>query len=397
MNKYLEIEVPQIIKESGKARLESKIFNSDSKQEYNSFIEVDEKYSKYFSFETSDYLLVTLLLYGMQHDYDLHFVGDLSEELYFKITNYLIPAISQNIKKYHPITITCAKLVTINYDGKHISTGLSCGVDSFYTIYKGLSHSEESGLKLNSLSFFNAGATGMYGGDKARDVYLERLKRFKNVAQKLECDFICVDTNFSEYLHQNHEATHVFRTLCIPFALQKYYKKYYFSSSYPYNKFKFDAFDPSLYDLLNVFCLSTSNITFESVGGETTRLGKLKYISDFELTKHELNVCIDGVENCNHCTKCKRTMLDLFLLGKLDEYKDVFDVDYFYKNKKKFFRWALRNVEGVDMDEIVIKLIKNHDVSITTRFVCSIERFFIYLFKLTKKIAKKILRYESKN
>ena len=90
-------------------------------------------------------------------------------------------------------------------------------------------------------------------------------------------------------------------------------------------------------------------------------------------------------------------MIDLFLLGKLDEYKDVFDVDYFYKNKKKFFRWALRNVEGVDMDEIVIKLIKNHDVSITTRFVCSIERFFIYLFKLTKKIAKKILRYESKN
>ena len=193
----------------------------------------------------------------------------------------------------------------------------------------------------------------MFGGEEARRVYEERGRRFQGVADKLNCEFLMCDSNMNEFLHQKHEMTHVFRTLSIPLALQKMFKLYYFASSYEYNEFKFSAFDPSHYDILTLPNLSNQNIRFELVGGETTRQGKVSYISEFPVTYEELNTCINGVTNCCTCRKCRRTMLNLYLAGKIDDYKPVYDVDWFYANKRKLVRWSLMNFWRVDMPEII--------------------------------------------
>lgn len=52
---------------------------------------------------------------------------------------------------------------------------------------------------------------------------------------------------------------------------------------------------------------------------------------------------LHGSNNCGRCLKCRRTMLQLWMIGKLDNFKDRFPVDYFYKHLKEYLRWMKRN------------------------------------------------------
>lgn len=385
MRKVIYIGKPFIVSEEEFSKIKVSI-HADDIPEYYAYYSVPASYEQYLTYEVSDFALVCLLLYCMEHDYDMFFDGALSEELYVSITEYLIPAICQNIKKYHSIKIECEKLVTIKFNGTHVGTGLSCGVDSFYTVIKNLNHSDNSNLNLTTLTFFNAGASGMYGGDEARRIYLERANHFKDIAKKFNCDFLTVDTNFNEFLHQDHEATHIFRTLSIVFALQKYFSRYYFSSSFPFNMFRFSAFDPGYYSLLIMICLSTKNLKFTEVGAETTRLGKIRLIADNNIVQESLNVCISETNNCNNCIKCKRTMLNLYIEGKLDLFYKVFDVNYFYKNKKKFIMWAIKNKNGADMNEIYTALCNKGEISI-------FKRFYGLIYRTAYPFAKKVKHF----
>lgn len=330
---------------------------------YDLYFEVESKYEQYLVTEVSDACVVCLLLYAMENKYDLICDGAVSERLLYQLNEYLIPAISSNIGCYHKISIA-AKSKDIHFDGKAVGTGLSCGVDSFYSVLKNLEHNDDSALRITHLCFFNAGATGMFGGEHARRVYRDRSNRFRKVASELKCSYLECDSNMNEFLHQEHEKTHVFRTLCIPLALQKLFSVYYFSSSYKYSEFKFSDFDPAYYEILILPNISNQNVRFVEVGGETTRQGKVQYISNFDITYKELNACIDGVENCHTCRKCRRTMLNLYISNRLDLYNKVFDVEWFKKNKHYMFRWALMNFWRVDMAEIIRELIMRKDITL---------------------------------
>ena len=46
-----------------------------------------------------------------------------------------------------------------------------------------------------------------------------------------------------------------------------------------------------------------------------------------------LHVCNKDKTNCSKCSKCRRTMLALDFLGKLSDYREVFNLYYYYKHK----------------------------------------------------------------
>ncbi len=325
------------------------------KKEYSMFLEFEKEYKEYLSYEVADCFLVGLLLYAMQHNLNVYSEAPISERLFYQLTEYLMPAISKNIPFYKNVSIK-APLANYKFNGEFAATGISCGVDSFYTILKNQNHSEESGLNVKYLTYFNAGASGMYGGARARRIFEKRAEKFRKVAEELNCKFVTVDSNMSEFLHQNHEATHVFRTLCIPLALQKLFKVYYFSSTFEYSKFKFEKFDPSFYDILTMPNISTDNLRFVLVGGETTRQGKVNFISNFDVVKRNLNVCIWKANNCGVCIKCMRTLLNLYIAGKLEDFKTCFNVKKFKRNKGLYLLWAKLNKNKVDMPEILENL-----------------------------------------
>ena len=54
---------------------------------------------------------------------------------------------------------------------------------------------------------------------------------------------------------------------------------------------------------------------------------KLKIVADYAPSYKYLNVCLKDGNNCGRFEKCVRTMTGLDALGKLDYYREVFDVE----------------------------------------------------------------------
>ena len=69
---------------------------------------------------------------------------------------------------------------------------------------------------------------------------------------------------------------------------------------------------------------STEQTSFINHGSDRYRLEKTQTIAGFDLAREHLRVCWemrDRAYNCCKCEKCIRTMLELYLAGKLSEFK----------------------------------------------------------------------------
>lgn len=355
----ITLSAPYITKNGDRARLCSDV-NLHS-ENHQLWYETSLEYAKYFSQDRLDAFVVNLLLYAMQHKYAIKCEAPMSERLYYQLNEYLIPSISSNIAEYSSIKIEADLIVGgVKTSNTAVGTGLSGGVDSFYAVMKHL-HRKEPSFQLTHLIFCNAGTNGDYGGESARKLYYDRMAKLKRIADENNLSLLCVDTNFNEFLNQVQEQTNTFRTLATPLAFQKLFRYYYYGSTYSFNEFKFHFSDPTHYDLLNMECLSTELLHFYSSGGETSRLGKLKVIADYDIVQRNLNVCVRSLENCGECLKCRRTLLDLFVLDKLDKFKEVFHVDNFYKNIDNYIVYLIRYRKTTDMYEIY-KALKQKNV-----------------------------------
>ncbi len=301
----------------------------------NIWYEFDAEYRAYICTERIDGVLVNILLYCMENGHDITSNIPVSEKLYYQLVNFLIPSISGNIAQYKKIEINAPVDFGTIETKNAVGTGCSGGVDSFYSILKNTDIITKS-YNITHLTFFNAGASGNYGGDEARELFQNRYERMRHIANDLNLPLIAVDTNINEFLQQEHTKTHTFRSLAIPLLLQKLFGVYYYSSGYGFNDVHFDYKGTAPYDLLTCTCLSNENIVFYSSGGESDRINKVDYISNFDITFKHLNVCVSEESNCGRCSKCRRTILELYALNKLDNYNKVFSINEFHGMKNKW-------------------------------------------------------------
>lgn len=341
-NKKIIINKPYVKKN----RLYSKIEYEG--KEYDMYYEVEDEYSKYLCDDNSDAFLVSLIPFIVKHNYDVKVEGVISSKLYYQITNYLLPILCSEFKK-NDINIEC-ELTNKNFNSKGVGASVSCGVDSFYTMLKHKNQKDES-YNITHLTFFNAGSHGDFGGEKSRNLFNDRLKFIRKFCEENNYKLVTVDTNMNELIMMHHKKTHSFRTLGCVLALQKLFGKYYFASGYHYNEMQIDEESCGHYDTLNVQCLSNETLTFYCSGQEVTRMEKVKFISDYPMTYNWLNVCVRTDDNCGECIKCVRTQAELDSIGKLENYKKVFDIEKFKKKKIKFFSEIIaeaRNKKGCD-------------------------------------------------
>lgn len=325
------------------------------KPEYKLWFEIEKKYEAFISDEKQDAFVVAILPYAVKKELDIVVEGKISEKLCYQLNTYLLPVICKNFEKR--IIKVEAQIDNKQYNIKNaVGTGISCGIDSFYTISNHCNR-EEKDYNITHLTFFNAGASGEYGGDKARELYRKRMKFARKFAEENNFEFVCVDSNMNEFLMMNHEKTHTYRSLSCVLILQKLFSKYYYSSAYEYKNCGINQDSNSTcahYDPLNLPCLSTEDTIFYSSGTETNRLGKVKKVTEFEQSYKYLNVCVRKDYNCGECEKCKRTMLELDSLGKLDLYKSVFNVEKFKNEMNNNFllllqKRKIKNVDYIDM------------------------------------------------
>lgn len=373
------IELPVVLVNKDKARLQVDI--SIDGHNKTVWFEVDREYKEFLCYERSDAFVVALLSYAMRNGHDIICKAPLGEDLFYQIDNYLIDPIFKGSRKLYRTNIYAnvdpEKLVT----GSAVGTGISGGIDSFHTI---ATHTNSSFQRHNitHLMFNNVGSHGF--GATGDFLYAGRLNAVRKFANEFKYNLIVSNSNIHNEIPQDHYLTHTYTSCFSVFCLQKLFSIYYYSSSHSFLEFSLknnERYGPGAYELLILSMFSTSSLKFLSEGGAISRIEKTRKVVEFTPSYNYLNVCTDSVNNCCRCEKCTRTLLALDAINRLNDYKTVFDVDYYLSNRQKYLKdLVYYNCRGVsDYREIYPFLKKEIKFSTRLRGYIKTVRFFVLL------------------
>ena len=122
--------------------------------------------------------------------------------------------------------------------------------------------------------------------------------------------------------------------------------------------------------------LSTESIELYSDGYEKTRFEKTHFLTEIPETKEWLSVCWRDIENCSECPKCVRTLSTLELLGKLEDYQCIFDLEKFTDNHDWHWAKIIRlSKNDYFYNEIYQEALKrNHKFSLNTKGLAYLMR-----------------------
>lgn len=307
------------------------------------WFEISKESKPFVSMDICDPFFVILTLFAIEVGENIEFSVPVSRKLLFGFKEYLMDALSSMDLKYKLIEVN-ANPSDITFDNSPFTaTAMSMGVDSFYSLYSNI-HTE---FPITHLTLFNAGTFGSKDEEGAKKLFEQMVNQVSYVSEVLGYPLIWVDTNINEVLTISFLRSHSFRHLACALLLQKGIGTYFYSSGHKIEDFKLDISDSANYDLLSTYSLSSNNMNLNVSGLTTTRVHKTISLTNFKPTESYLNVCLittdyDSVEyksgsykNCSKCHKCIRTMLTLDVIGKLNNYKDIFDIDLYKKNKDK--------------------------------------------------------------
>ena len=351
-NKTLVISKPRSIVKDGWYRLAATIDVENGEPlpdiQKEIWFALPEEYAEEYVFpDCSDCFLLGLLYFAMRFGYDICIKGEVSEKFLNNLKNEAMPLISAYYKYLNPVDIIVTNTTDFP-EGKYVGTGFSAGVDSFYTIFSNLNENKKDNL--THLFFFNVGTHGLGRSFKelehVHEKFIKRYNSFLVSAKMIELPFIPIDSNVHSFLPDNISAAITTSNSSVIHFLRKGIGQYFLSSGgYNYEELfkhlKNVQFEKNLEmdDIELMLCqwLGDKTLNIVPYGASATRLMKTQFIMNYPAAQQCLNVCnsIKTMEkNCSVCIKCRRTMMDLELLGKLDDFRSVFDVDL-YRRKFK--------------------------------------------------------------
>ena len=305
----LYIEKPFLVKKGEIYRLCAKIKIND--KEDMLYFEVEEKWGKYLVTEYSDPFILAVLERAMKNKWNIKFEQPMSEDLYYGLTTYTIPIYAKNIKIFNEINLIGDTTNFLVNSENAVGTGFSAGVDSFYTVLKHLSNEVPSSKKLTHLVLTLNGAASTGKTKELDEFWFENsIKRLKPYAKEMNLELIGIKGNIDLFYKDDK----CFRgdtivTGSFIHALRKLFSTYYWASTYPAEIFGFpDLEDAGFWENIAVSYVSVEGLRFYHSGSETTRIGKVKYISSNSIAQKGLIVCGRAdAKNCGRCEKCLRT------------------------------------------------------------------------------------------
>jgi hypothetical protein len=264
--------------------------------------------------------------------------GVLSERLFHNLVHQIVPIMRLVVPEWHPVEIRPAALEPARPSaGAGVVTGFSGGIDSFCTIadYR---ETTLPGYRLTHLFFCNVGANGRGAGGER--LFEQRWALVRDVATELGLGLVRVNSNLDALLETRFERTHVLRNASVILLLQGLFAKYLYSSTYRFEDcYIGEASDLAYADPAFVHLLSTETLESLSTGCQYSRVEKTRRAVQVPQAAERLNVCVDPMpatgRNCSACFKCLRTLVTLELLGELERFSGVFDLNIYR-------RWRLR-------------------------------------------------------
>lgn len=366
-------------------RLESLIKGPDFEKIH--YFEVQREYEKYLCYERSDAFVLSLFYFALVNGYDIQCEAPLSEKLFYQLTRILIPSmVKHHPDFFHRITVI-AELDNIPIQNvRAVGAAVSGGVDSFYTIITNMNKNTKS---FNVTHLLVANSYNIFKGDKdTRRRFQETANHSQIIADDLGLPLIRMYTNHSEFWFKRYQNIFCLKYASYPYALQKLFSTYHFSSGYEYSDFTMcpKDWDSAHYDPLSAPQVSNENFTFILSGAEVGRAEKIAEIADHPVVQRRLQVCNLHQENCSVCSKCMRTQFNLYTYGKLELFDKSFKLDEFYKRKNKTLVKMLSERTSFDQDNLKMMKQKKIEIPMKVKILGKFGRMY-YLFKqLVKKI-----------
>ena len=315
---------------------------------------MNESCLPYLSVDRIDAYVMGLMLFALKNGYDFKSELPITESLYYNLNFHYIDALLLGNSYLHRVTIDAPIIADIKDSDKRgavVGTGISCGVDSLYTV---ATHSNGYGFihdcdsyRINALCFFNVGAAMKSADEIDTDLSRGRLKLAQSFAQKYGYLFLKMQSNIHILINKydpngySHVENHTFVALFCIFHLQYGVLKYYYSSGVSIAEFNInnkndEELDSAYYDLFTLTMSSVNGMKLYSTGSTVGRLDKVKFLNSYPPAYKYLNVCVNKVNNDNTCFKCERTLLEIDAVGDVERFSSVFDVKYYKANIEKY-------------------------------------------------------------
>ena len=344
----MKIGKPKSTITAGETRLSAKV--SFQGVEDECFYSVPAQFAGLADLSSSNAFLVGMLYPAMRYGENIEVEGTVSARLLFNLNEYLVPLMAECDSRLKRITITASATDDKgSAAASAVGTGFSGGIDSFATIYEHFERPAPEGFKLTHLFFFNVGAHGI--PKKPGDMetierqFHARFDKFRGFPEEAGLPFVPVDSNVHKFHPWGHLEVATFATVSAVMFLQRGIRRYFLASSgHTYRqlwKFLGDGGRPDAIERLNMMLLpwlSTESLDLVDDGNLYDRSQKTVLVANYPPARKYLNVCYghDTLDtNCSVCPKCARTLLTLDILGKLDDFAGVFDIQKYKREVRR--------------------------------------------------------------
>lgn len=355
---------------------------------------VKNENADFFSTKVYDPFLLVPFFVAMHYGQDLKICGKVSKKLYRNLTNYGYRILLDYSDELKHICCDVDGFDQAEQDGNLIGASISCGIDSFTTLYDRFEKETDPEYRINSVFFFECGSYGSFYNEKSHKGYLTRYVENKKAADEMGLPLIQLESNihfFQEEIGLDRIG-HFEIWSCI-ICLQRKIRRYYYSSAHCYDEIDMAH---KLYHnyYLDSYCgyyivplIQTEDIEIIFDGAQYRRTEKTAHIAEWDIVQKHLNVCFSCAKNCSYCPKCLRTLFALEALGKLDDFAQVFDL----KQYKKFrFYNHCKQVATYNKDVFSkdnVDFAKAHGMKLPPKwFAC----LYAGAFDFSKKILKKL-------
>lgn len=366
------ITIDRPIKEQNGDVVSLKAFVHDDKQNINDWLtySTTTEYGDYLCDEVSDAFVVALLLPAIKTGQKIKVNAPLSERLYHNIEHsvntilqhvYVCDKRKAKVAELQNCVIEMGgdgdnQLVTKNYNGKGVGTGCSLGVDSMSSFLTYTAENCPPKHRLTHLTYFNAGAMGYNDEARAAKAYSKDLLMVKRFSEEVGLPLVCIESNVTKWYNRiipSFGQCAVMINMSVVLSMQKLFRLYYFASTFPIWEFRYDQQIMEYYETLLLPLLSTESTELMVANPELTRVAKEKMIFSDPLVQKYLYVCWkeiiananpdsdyaknkDKYLNCTSCDKCLRTLLAIDIMGYIEQYRKIFNIDYYYKVKNSY-------------------------------------------------------------
>lgn len=348
------------------------------------WFEVPAEYGQYLVHERSDAFLAAVLMLAMKSGDSIRVKGVLSRKLFYNLQNYYMHLLTILMPHLKKVEIICDQLDDGEAfkSGRGVLMGFSGGVDSFAAVHDHFLDGDEKNYRVTHLIF------NKVNDSEASESNEAQYNKLSSFATEQGVPYFKIDTNMHEFNDIPFVASFLIRNAAAVMAVQKLVNKYIIASSYKYQDiYVGNTYSMGYSESVTAPLLSTDNMETIISGAQYTRVQKTAFLTEIPSSKKYLDVCVssdrgESTKNCSACFKCLRTAFTLEILGALDDYAEVFDLEVY---RKKRFKYAARVLRKTDKyDEEIYQLAKQKGYKFTALERLWATSVFYFLRKALK-------------